>query len=134
MGSGQLAADLGLVPSRVSVLRELEASLQASQRALLNRDVSELEQHTSEQVRLQKTLTSLWSCDAHSMASDPACSDVELAVEVRAALIRVQHLSRIQAALVARAQQSLRIIENLLAGPQANYAPPNRRPDPMSTG
>ena len=48
--------------------------------------------------------------------------------------MRVLHLVRIQMALLRRAQRALKIIENLLAGPHANYAPPNRRADPMSTG
>jgi hypothetical protein len=97
-------------------LFELEASLQASQRALLSHDVALLEQHICEQIRLQSSLEVLWSRDA--------TRDLVFAAEMRAAQIRVLHLGRVQAALLVRAQRWQSMLSNLLAGPEASYAPP----------
>lgn len=50
---------------------------------------------------------------------DPAC-----AAGLRAAEWRVLYLGRVQAALLTRAQRSLRIVSHRLAGPAASYAAP----------
>ncbi len=115
-----------------AVLAKLEASLEASQQALLARDVAALEQCTSEQLRLGRSLEMLWSRNAaqvpgnSSTQSDPA-SAFDLPafnIELRAAQMRVLHLGRIQAALLGRAQRWLRTVSHLLAGLDQSYSFP----------
>jgi len=102
-------------------LLELEASLLSSQEALLARDLAGVEQGTCEQVRLQRALEILRPCEA-AQTSDS--ERTRASSELRAAAIRILHLGRVQAALLDRAQRSLRMISNLLAGPEASYGPP----------
>jgi hypothetical protein len=105
------------------LLGELEASLQASQRALLARDLAGLEERTGEQIRLRRSLEIVWS-RAAAPGSDPApCNSAP----------RVLHLGRVQAALLARAESWLTMVSHLLAGPTANYAPPRGNPPPQYT-
>jgi hypothetical protein len=107
------------------LLADLEASLQASQRALLARDVAGVEERTREQIRLHRSLEILWSGDAaQAQTSDRVQVDSLLDAALRAAAIRVLHLGRVQAALLTRQQRRLRIVSNLLAGSSASYAPP----------
>ena len=110
-----------------ALLGELEASLQASQSALLAHDVARLEECTCEQIGLQRSLEILWEA-AHPPGSDAAQHDLaqydlRLSAELRAAQIRVLRLGRVQAALLSRAQRWLRMVSNLLAGPEVSYAP-----------
>jgi hypothetical protein len=121
-----------------ALLAELEASLEASQRALLGRDVASLEQCTSEQARLQRSLEILWSAGAAHLpgsnspksdaASDipafnvPAFDIPAFDAELRAAQRRVLHLGRIQTALLGRAQRWLRTVSHLLAGLDQSYS------------
>jgi hypothetical protein len=127
-----------------AVLAELEASLEASQRALLGRDVASLEQCTSEQIRLHRSLKILWSRRAdlpgsHSSRSGPGLGvpgieipafdipkfdNATFDIELRDAQLRVLHLGRIQAALLGRAQRWLRTVSHLLAGVEQNYVLP----------
>src|SRR5580658_1042792 len=118
-GSANLQASLLL-------LDELEASLQAGQRALLSHDVTGLEQQTAEQVRLRGSLQALWSQAKLSSlpASDSKPFDRAWGAELGLAQMRVLQLGRVQAALLARAQRSLRMLSHLLAGPGAGYAHP----------
>ena len=102
-----------LAAAAISVLLELEASLLSSQEALLARDLAGVEQGTREQVRLQRAFEILRPWDAAQTSS-----------ELRATAMRILHLGRVQAALLDRAQRSLRMISNLLAGPEASYGPP----------
>jgi hypothetical protein len=116
-----------------ALLGELESSLQSSQRALLARDLAGIEQHTGEQIRLRRALEILWSKNL-PQASDPMPFDSMLndpmpyaragASELRLAQMRVLHLGRVQAALLARAQRRARMLSHLFAGPGASYAPP----------
>jgi hypothetical protein len=116
-----------------ALLGELESSLQSSQRALLARDLAGIEQHTGEQIRLRRALEILWSQNL-PQASDPMPFDSMLndpmpyaragASELRLAQMRVLHLGRVQAALLARAQRRARMLSHLFAGPGASYAPP----------
>jgi hypothetical protein len=115
------------------VLRQLEASLEASQAAVLAREVEGIERHTEEQMRLSRALTILYgestfhAHQQHHPASDfPAAlprMTTRLAADLRAAEKRVLQLTRVQAALLGRAQRFLRILTNLVAGPGASYGP-----------
>ena len=103
------------------LLGELESSLQASQKALLCCDVAGVERGTEEQIRLRESLASLWTSD--SSATFVPLSEPNSAALLRAAQSRVLHLGRVQLALLARAQQSVRILANLLAGTAGDYGP-----------
>ncbi|HEY3971871.1 MAG TPA: hypothetical protein VGM18_02640 [Candidatus Sulfotelmatobacter sp.] len=105
-----------------AILADLEASLKTSQLALLGRDASALAECTREQIRLQRSLDMLWP--RNGKASCDVGFDFSLIPGLRAAVARVLHLGRVQAALLARAQCWLSTLSNLLAGPAANYAPP----------
>jgi hypothetical protein len=106
-------ADAEIAQARRSLLTELETSLLSSQRAILTRDVARLEQSCGQQIRLLRALQIL----------DPAQADLTFGSELRSARMRVLHLARVQAALLARGQRWLRTVENLLAGAATNYGP-----------
>ncbi|MGP0020483.1 MAG: hypothetical protein ACLPHP_18085 [Candidatus Sulfotelmatobacter sp.] len=107
-----------------ALLAELQGSLEASQRALLSHDLVGLERATSEQIGLQRSLQALRSQNG-APGTDATPLDPALAAGLRAAQWRVLYLGRVQAALLTRAQRSLRMLSNLLAGPGANYAAPS---------
>jgi len=105
-----------------ALLAEMERSLEASRQALLSRDVAGMELATTEQIRLRRSLEILWSpVGTHGCHAQPADPDL---AGLRAAEWRVLYLGRVQAALLTRAQRSLRIVSNRLAGPEASYSPP----------
>jgi hypothetical protein len=112
----QRTARTEIAQARRSLLAELEASLETSQRALLARDVAGLEQSSGEQMRLLRALQIFWQ---PGLALDDPVHDAEL----RAMQMRVLHLGRVQAALLARGQRWLRTIAHLVAGPATNYVP-----------
>ena len=110
------------VPQSVAtLLGELESSLLASQKALLCGDVTELERGAVEQKRLREALTLLWT--SGSTATFETFSEPNSTL-LRPAQLRILHLGRVQLALLARAQQSVRILANLLAGTAGDYGPP----------
>jgi len=91
------------------LLSRLEQSLQAGQRALVVRDVERLEKETGIQASLSKNLAeSLRVFGAGEGKLREPCS-------------RVLHLCRMQLGLLRRAQRSLRVLANLMAGPESNY-------------
>lgn len=97
------------VPSardRAAFLLQLEKSVQASQTALLARDLNRLRELTAEQSCLLRSL-STWK---------PACDQ-----NAQEAAIRILQLGRVHLAILRRAQQSLRVIANFLAGTQSIY-------------
>jgi len=106
-----------------ALLAELGASLEAGQQALLTRDLGGLERATSEQIGLHRSLHALWSQNG-APEDDVPLLDPALAAGLRAAQWRVLYLGRVQAALLTRAQRSLRIVSNRLAGPGASYTAP----------
>ena len=113
-----------IAPASLELLHRLEESLQASQRALLSRDLALIEQSTCEQIRVRAALEMLWATKANEQASHAAEDEAEFASELRQALQRVLRDGRIQIALVNRAQRRMRTIENVLAGPGGNYSVP----------
>jgi hypothetical protein len=127
----QYSASEELAASSLALVQELEVSLERSQRALLARDLRGIEQGTLEQTRLQQKLAMLWPEAASEKRRDKNAAAVTACVgklDVDAALLaaqrRVLHLGRVQASLLARAQQSLKMISYLAAGPQTTYGPP----------
>jgi len=120
-----------IASAQLTLLEHLEVSLQITQKALLARDLSALEQGTTEQMRLCRALEILPRRTAvPAQNGDPLQGalelrpEAELSAALQAAQARVLHLGRVQAALLVRAQRSLHMIANLLAGPQASYTPP----------
>lgn len=116
-----------------SLLAELEHSLAAGQRALLSRDLEGLERATCEQTGLSRSLQILWSQPAAESATGAQLNgateiDPALAASLRAVQWRVLYLGRVQAALLTRAQRSLRILSHRLAGPGASYVAPGFSP------
>jgi hypothetical protein len=110
-----------------ALLAELECSLEVSQRALLCHDLEGLERATCEQIGLRRSLEIL---ESEHRASDGAAPQIDPEIDpgvtagLRAARWRVLYLGRVQAALLRRAQRSLRIVSHRLAGPEASYAAP----------
>lgn len=101
------------------LLSSLETNLQETQEALLARDLPRFEQLTHQQFAVEQELASLWR-KLRSEAAEPGSSSVS---PVRDLAARVLALGCVQQALLRRAQHSLRVVANLMAGPDANYAP-----------
>lgn len=111
--------------AQLGLLRHLEASLGASQQAVLSRDLQRLEQLTAEQHRLRQALALALQRDPFHGTQERA-PDSALTTAVRSAEERVLHLGRVQLLLLAHAQRSLQVLSHLLAGPQAPYTPDPR--------
>jgi hypothetical protein len=139
--------DAGMALASLALLRQLEDSLNASREALLARDLSRLEQGTDEQIRLRRALGILLAGknvgknvgknSDEGADAPPSLCDPLLAENLREAQLRVLQHGRVQAALLRRAQRWLRVLSNLLAGPEAGYLDPTsnetRRPWPGTT-
>jgi hypothetical protein len=120
-----------LAVASLALLRELEASLETSQKALLARDLESIEQETREQMRLQQSLAILLE---NGLVSEK-CNGMPQTIlrrvcnpdteQLLLTAQRVLHLGWVQATLLNRAQQSLQMISRLLAGPSATYVPPS---------
>jgi hypothetical protein len=109
-----------VLPANLSVLKQLEASLELSVKLLLARDLAGFEQTTGEQMALLERLDPM-----PVRGLEPSCSEeCTLAAELRAVEMRVLHLGRVQRALLGRAQRCLHVMAQLLAGPGASYAVP----------
>jgi len=116
-GSSQIAS------AGRELLAELEASLQASQRALLAHDLASLEHRTGEQISLCKALEIFGTpYAAPSAGSEFSHCSPRVAEDLRAAQKRVLHLGRVQLASLGRAQRWLRTLSHLMAGPGASYS------------
>jgi len=99
-------------------MRELEASLAGSRKALLALDLEDIERGTRDQVGLIRALeTTGTSAEASSLRGLPP----SMAEELRRCEAGVLQEARLQAALLARAQRKLRILANMLADPSLSY-------------
>jgi hypothetical protein len=106
----------------LAFMSEMEASLEASQAALLALDVGATERCTNEQVRLRQCMEALLSG-----LPLPPCAP-EMAASLRAAAERIQKMARVQAALLRRARQFLCVLSNIVAGTEAVYGQPQLAP------
>jgi hypothetical protein len=109
----------------LALLRELEISLERSQRVLLSGDADALAVETAAQRRILTKLDALGKQDADAgRAGDSEICDTadSYPAKLHASAERVLHRGRVQQALLSRAGQRLRLISNLLAGPQLAYA------------
>jgi hypothetical protein len=104
-----------LTAAALALFTELEASLEAGQKALLARDVASLDCATDEQMRLRRALGILLF-----PARGQAQKDT-IAPELQAAACRVLHLTRVQDALLRRAQRFLSVLCQWASGPNASY-------------
>ena len=133
-------------PKRLQLLRELEASLSGSRRALLALDLAGIEQGTREQVGLVRELERFPEREMQiprpaqelkkrmqESGEVPTCSQ-EVAEEVRRCEQSVLQAARVQAALLARARRKLRILANMLAGPSLNYSSLFAKPNGTAPG
>jgi hypothetical protein len=121
-----------LAHTTLELLSELEASLQDGQSALLALDVAAIERHTADQRGLNQSLQILLlpgvtvsegkGGNGQDLLVSPKCAP-ELDAALWAAKSRVLHLTRVQAALLGRAQRFLAVLYNLTAGPGATYGP-----------
>ena len=116
-----LSADIlqpgaGPAQTRLTLLRQLQASLSRSCTALLALDLAGIERGTREQVGLSQEL-----------AADLPRAGRELAggarEELRQNELGILQALRLQSALLARARCKLRVLVNMLAGPSASYGP-----------
>lgn len=131
-----------LARARLALMRELEASVVGSRKALLGLDLAGIEHGTREQAGLLPAIAAtmrsgVTPCPSERPAAQPkedqrgvsACA-LELELELDLALEKELHESgerileavRLQAALLARARAKLRVLANMLAGPSADYA------------
>jgi hypothetical protein len=116
--------------ANLAILENLEVSLQASQKALLARDLESIEFGIREQMRLLRAFELAQAAqaklaDSLAAGSSRPSGPVSLAEELTSERKNVLHLARVQAALLARAERSIKMIANLLAGPAAIYGPPH---------
>jgi len=113
------SARSGPRPDLPDLISQLEKSLHAGQRALLRHDLEVFEEQTALQASLSRVLVESlgdWSSWENNLQA--ACS-------------RVTHLCQVQLGLLRRAQRSLRMLSNLLAGAEGTYLP---TPCPGVTG
>jgi hypothetical protein len=104
--------------SILPLLAQMEASLKASQQALMSRDLTAIEQGIREQTDLQKAFARLLATEGH-----PREVPGEITRELRTAAARILELGRVQVLLLRRGQRSLKMMASLLAGPASNYGP-----------
>jgi hypothetical protein len=112
--------------SCITLLCELEASLEGSRKALLALDLASLESGTREQAGLIMRFEPLRrQREEYRVFIEPAnikpANASARQAELRHCAHRVREATRLQAALLARAQAKLRVLGNRLAGPSATY-------------
>jgi len=138
----QKADDHVLPRPALMAMRDLEASLEASRKALLALDLVGIEAETREQVRLIRQLESALppivaspSVASRIFRRQPAeggklvrsADAPQLDEELRLCCGRILEAARLQAALLARARAKLRVLANMLAGQSVTYGPPGAR-------
>ena len=121
-----------LLRARLVLMRELEASLHCSRKALLALDLVAMESATGQQITLIREFDALLRQTTASIAFDrsaaPSASGLpgelwEVNEELRGSQNRIMGALRLQAALLTRAQCKLRVLANMLAGPTVPYGP-----------
>jgi len=120
------------------LLRELEASLQRSIRAILLMDAAVLEGETRQQIGLMRAISvATPRTDPGLLANGRTESakmeldgrewaDPELLDKVRQGRGRIIEAVRLQAALLSRARGKLQVLANMLSGPSVLYGPTGR--------
>lgn len=128
-----IADDEDFLRFRLAWLSALEVSFERSQRALRALDLAGIERGTSEQIGLIRKLDATCGEGAERLAKDRTGAeqefDAELAGDLKRELKKEIHRSaqrilqalRLQAALLARGNAKLRVLENMLAAPGVPY-------------
>ncbi len=116
--------------SSLLLLKKLEASLEATQTCLLTRDVAGLERATSEQCQLLQLFSLAWGRQKAAGHFDNSVPSPVSSVEPSGIARRVLDLARVQLVLLARSQQWLRAVANMLSGSSTAYGPPNFEDQP----
>jgi hypothetical protein len=111
------------IERRLALLRKLEASLVSSHRALLSLDLAAIKQGTSDQSTLSESLA-LEIRRSRNASDRGPIQPSELLQELKRSEWKVLCAARVQAALLKRAQLKLRVMGNMLAGLERNYAAP----------
>jgi hypothetical protein len=119
--------------ARARLMADLEASLHRSRKALLALDLVAIERQTEEQADLIRKFERLLAEGMQAQASrQQAEKDTRSAAhlwlpgpeeEIRRKAHRIAEATRLQAALLTRAQCKLRILANMLAGSSVIYGP-----------
>jgi len=120
------------VQSCLALVCQLERSLRLGQAALLAIEAQRMEQCTAEQARLCRQLKTLLShpllryaiLPQNELRSDARQVALDLAPQLVAAATRLQHLARVQAALLRRSQRFLCVLSNWMKGLDSAYGPP----------
>ncbi len=121
-----------LLRARLALMCELEASLQASRKALLALDLADIECGTRDQIGLTRELEALLQRSRASLAAErsaePGAPELrthaaELEEKLQQSQNRIFDALRLQAALLTRARGKLRVLANMLAGPSVPYGP-----------
>jgi hypothetical protein len=116
----------------LGLMRQLEASLHRSRKALLALDLVSIERETREQVGLivefdtvrQQAMTPRATGIRQPKDRVPAKGgEPELAEELRQSANRILNAARLQAALLMRARAKLHVLANMLAGTSIDYGP-----------
>ena len=111
----------------LALLYQLEMSLAASRVAVLARDVESLEDCTQQQRLCESQIGALLR-ESRTLSAESGLpertpdSHSHLREELLATQARILHASRVQAALLVRAQRSLRMVANYSAGSGSGYA------------
>jgi hypothetical protein len=114
--------------SRLALMSKLEASLEASLRALLALDLSEIERRTKEQAALSTELAAVRMQSPASSEPAAAGKVSDLFQESQSMEFRILDALRLQSAVLKRSQSKLRVMANMLADPSAAYTrPPAQR-------
>lgn len=117
--AGSALAQVDLEQRCVALLCDLEASVRASQKALLSRNLADIERLTSEQRELRDALSVFFSEDGGSRKA-------KLTPAVRAIAARVLALGRLQSGLLARAQRRVHALSSLRGATQFACGPMDR--------
>jgi hypothetical protein len=112
---------------RMPLLQKLEASLAASHRALVALDLAAIERGTADQRMLCHTIGLEMRRAIASAEDADAMENSKLSQEWKSRAWKVLRAGRLQAALLERARRKLRVMANMLAGSQRNYAAPLTR-------
>ena len=106
--------------TRLRGMAELEASLERSRKALVALDLTGIESQTEEQAVLVRQFDELIEEGLRMQTCRRSAAEDE---EARLNATRIVDAVRLHAALLTRAQQKLRVLSSMLAGPSLTYGP-----------
>ena len=125
--------DCASVEQQIVLLRELACAFENAQQAIVAQDLEGFERQTGRQQALCRQLCALQekqgqlgeanasSCGSSESAASQRWAD--LLQELALVQERVRHLNGVHAALLRRAQRSLRILANIFATSSGIYGP-----------